>query len=219
MQNCPSCQVGKLHVVEEVRTFTPPTEPNGIYVRLFSSVCEQCGAKVTTRDQRLVNLKALAERKQRYGEWLMGEEVLTLRKRYGITQQQASEIFGKGIIAFSRYENETSYPDLSLVRLMGLALADANLMKQLANKVGVDLPLLEKRLTASFLQTLRTDGNSNRVAESLNSTQVQLSSLMAKSAAFLATMRDIAKYPPTVDRVQSQAEIDAANDERFALAA
>ena len=75
----------------------------------------------------------------------MGEEILALRKRYGLTQQQASTIFGKGKIAFSRYESETSYPDKSTTRLLTLAIEKAEVMKCLADKAGVDLPLWPER--------------------------------------------------------------------------
>jgi putative zinc finger/helix-turn-helix YgiT family protein len=113
---------------------------------MLTSVCDSCDARVTTREQRAENLTNLAARKRRYGEWLMGEEVLALRRKYGLTQQQASEVFGKGKIAFSRYETESSYPDLAMTRLMRLALDDPGVAKRLADLAGVQLPLLEKRL-------------------------------------------------------------------------
>jgi len=75
----------------------------------------------------------------------MGEEYLTLRKRYGLTQQAASKIFGKGIIAFSRYENEDSYPDDSTRLLVELAIDRPEILKVLADKAGVAIPLWKER--------------------------------------------------------------------------
>jgi len=165
-------------------------------------------------------LQALAGRKVHYGEWLMGEEILRLRKRYGITQQQASEIFGKGKIAFSRYETETSFPDLSLARMMSLALTDASFMRQLAVIAGVELPLLEKRLTAGFMQALAKMENATPKVDTVSGTTVAAPLAVSTTNAYFAKLLGLMKHSLTPDGVQSSDEIVcAANDERFALAA
>lgn len=134
---CPMCNLGHLHAAERVRTF----EPHGkrIEVRLQTMACDACGATVTSAAQHAENLQALASRKAHYGNLLMGEEILALRKRYGLTQQQASKVFGKGKIAFSRYESETSYPDESTTLLLTLAIERPEVMRDLAEKACVEL--------------------------------------------------------------------------------
>jgi putative zinc finger/helix-turn-helix YgiT family protein len=220
MHNCPACQTGELIAQSEVRTFNPPALGKPLEVRFASSVCNNCHAKVTTHEQRACNLLALAERKAFYGEWLMGEEVLKLRKRYGITQQQASEIFGKGKIAFSRYETEASYPDLSLAKLMKLALVDVSVMKRLANQAGVELPLLEKRLIEAFSRTLVSSENPGKKVDTVSGTTVQASVAVDRTNAFFAKLLGFMRHPLATDGVQSKDGIVcAANDERFALAA
>lgn len=140
---CPVCRKGQLVAAQRIRVFGP----NGkrVEVLLQTSVCSVCEETTTTASQHKENLRALAARKAHYGKLLMGEEILALRKRYGLTQQQASRIFGKGKIAFSRYESETSYPDESTTLLMTLAIEKADAMKSLAGKAGVDLPLWTER--------------------------------------------------------------------------
>ncbi len=140
---CPVCRKGHLVAAQRIRVF----EPNGkrVEVPLQTSVCDVCEEATTKASQHKENLRALAARKAHYGKLLMGEEILALRKRYGLTQQQASRIFGKGKIAFSRYESETSYPDESTTLLMTLAIEKADAMKWLADKAGVDLPLWTER--------------------------------------------------------------------------
>ncbi len=220
MQNCPVCQTGELVAFDEVRQFNPPSLDTPLEVRLTSSMCSRCQAKVTTGDQRTSNLQALAGRKVHYGEWLMGEEVLKLRKRYGITQQQASEIFGKGKIAFSRYETEASFPDLSLARMMSLALTDASFMRQLAVMAGVELPLLEKRLTAAFTQVLAKMESTGKKVDTVSGTTVAAPLAFSTTSASFAKLLGLMKYSQTPDGTQSNHEIvSAANDERFALAA
>lgn len=140
---CPVCRKGHLVAKEHVRVYQPHGKP--VEVRLQTSVCDACGESTTKASQHKANLRALAERKAHYGDVLMGEEILALRKRYGLTQQQASRVFGKGKIAFSRYESETTYPDESTTLLLTLAIERREVMKSLADKAGVELPLWKER--------------------------------------------------------------------------
>lgn len=158
---CPVCRKGHLEAAERVRVF----EPHGkrVEVKLQTSVCNACGETTTKASQHRENLRVLAERKVHYGDLLMGEEILALRKRYGLTQQQASKVFGKGKIAFSRYESETTYPDESTTLLLKLAMERPDVMKDLAVKAEVELPLWsercedEQRVKLRALPTTRLD--------------------------------------------------------------
>jgi HTH-type transcriptional regulator / antitoxin MqsA len=213
---CPSCGTACLVLREEKRRFAPPT--GEVVVNLVSSACSNCGAKVTTTQQRTANLAALAARKAAYGEYLTGEEVLSLRKKYGITQQQASEAFGRGKIAFSRYENESSFPDLAMTRLMRLALNDPRVMQRLASSAGIALPLLDKRLNEALLPWLKatlrksetTEGSTRVVSAWLSASQL-LADLCANAHS---TGSAATKVSAPQGKISS-----AANDERFALAA
>lgn len=140
---CPVCREGHLRAAERVRVFEP--QGQRVEVMLQTSVCDLCGESTTKASQHKHNLQALAARKAQYGDVLMGEEILALRKRYGLTQQQASKVFGKGKIAFSRYESETSYPDESTTLLLTLAIESPAVIKALADKAGVELPLWDER--------------------------------------------------------------------------
>ena len=158
---CPVCRKGHLEAAERVRVF----EPHGkrVEVKLQTSVCNACGETTTKASQHRENLRVLAERKVHYGDLLMGEEILALRRRYGLTQQQASKVFGKGKIAFSRYESETTYPDESTTLLLKLAMERPDVMKDLAVKAGIELPLWpercedEQRVKLRALPTTRLD--------------------------------------------------------------
>ena len=143
LRTCPSCRKGHLHEQTRERVFHP--HGKALSVTLLTSTCDQCGADATSAAQHDENLRRLAARKSHYGELLMGEEIHALRRRYGLTQQQASRIFGKGKIAFSRYESETTYPDDSTTRLLALAIAKPETLKWLADKSGVEVPLWQER--------------------------------------------------------------------------
>jgi putative zinc finger/helix-turn-helix YgiT family protein len=140
---CPACRQGHLHTITRHKVFHP--RGTEVSVALLASLCDVCGVQTTLASQHEENLRRLAVRKQQYGKVLMGEEIVALRKRYGLTQQAAAQIFGKGKIAFSRYENEVTYPDDSTLLLLQMALEKPDSLKWLADKAGVDLPLWPER--------------------------------------------------------------------------
>lgn len=143
LRTCPSCRTGKLHEGTHERVFHP--RGVSVTVLLLTSICDQCGAQADSASQHDENLRRLTARKAHYGGLLLGEEIHFLRRRYGLTQQQASRIFGKGKIAFSRYESETTYPDDSTTRSLALAIAKPDTLKWLADQSGVEVPLWNAR--------------------------------------------------------------------------
>lgn len=140
---CRTCRQGHLQSATFEEVFHPHGTP--VRVELLTSRCDHCGAHTTLARQHDENLRRLAARKPQYGRLLMGEEILALRKKYGLSQQAAARIFGKGKIAFSRYETETSYPDDSTTLLLTLAIERPEILKDLADKAGEIIPLWEQR--------------------------------------------------------------------------
>lgn len=140
---CPACRKGRLHAITRNEVFQP--NGNEVTVELLASHCDACGIETTRASQHDENLRRLAARKVHYGDLLMGEEIVALRKRYGLTQQAASRIFGKGKIAFSRYENEVTYPDAGTTLMLAMAIEKPDSLKWLADKTGVEIPLWRER--------------------------------------------------------------------------
>lgn len=140
---CPAC--GGSILVESTREkqFNPAGQTVTVVLRV--SQCPACGTELINAEQRRENLQRLFERKSQYGPLLLGEEIVALRKKYGLTQKAAAKIFGKGLIAFSRYENEASYPDLSTTKLLKQAIDRPDVLKALADEEGVEIPLWEAR--------------------------------------------------------------------------
>jgi HTH-type transcriptional regulator/antitoxin MqsA len=142
---CPVCRQGRLLPGTECRQFRPRGKP--VQLELLSSVCDRCGQHTVRADQHSQNLQRLADRKHlpEYAGLLLGEEIVALRHRYGLTQLAAARIFGKGKVAFSRYENEVSFPDASTTLLLRLAIDKPECMKWLADLAGEPLPLWQER--------------------------------------------------------------------------
>lgn len=152
-RTCPRCRKGRLQPATRVREFTP--RGKRVEVVLHTSVCDACGQEMTTAAQHRANLEALAARKAHYDGLMLGEEILAMRTRYGLTQQAAAKVFGKGKIAFSRYENERTYPDDSTTLLLRAALEKPEIMKWLADDAGVALPLWKERCEDDFRGKVR----------------------------------------------------------------
>lgn len=152
---CPVCRQGRLLPGTQRRQFRPRGKP--VMLELLTSVCDRCGQHTASADQHSQNLQRLAGRKHlpEYDGLLLGEQILALRHRYGLKQQDASKIFGKGKIAFSRYENEVTYPDESTTLLLRMAIDKPDCMKWLADQAKVELPLWEVRCEESKLSVRR----------------------------------------------------------------
>lgn len=161
---CPSCHQGHLQPATYERQFQPRGEL--VRVELLTSVCDHCGAEAPSASQHQQNLNRLAARKAQYGGLLLGEEIAALRRKYGLTQQLASRIFGKGKIAFSRYESETTYPDESTTKLLTMAIAKPDALKWLADQAGVDIPLWRERCEDGRMSLRLVDTRGVHVAKS-----------------------------------------------------
>ena len=143
LPRCPVCRKGQLHAGVHTEVFHPHAKD--VTVELLVSRCDNCGEETTRATQHDENLRRLAARKAQYDGLLLGEEIVALRKRYGLTQQAASAIFGKGKIAFSRYENEVTYPDESTTLMLRMAIEKPDVLKWLADQAGVSVPLWQER--------------------------------------------------------------------------
>jgi len=102
-RRCPSCRLAQMEPTSYEEAFAPRGKE--VRVILLTSTCTACGATFTSGAQHDENLKRLEQRRAEYGDVLLGEDIVAFRLRYGITQTAAARIFGKGKIAFSRYEN------------------------------------------------------------------------------------------------------------------
>ncbi|KFC73039.1 type II TA system antitoxin MqsA family protein [Massilia sp. LC238] len=149
---CRVCKQGNLHEATRIRNFYPNKKT--VSVELLELHCDQCKAVTMSSEQHSENLRRLTARKSEYEGQLMGEEIVAFRKKYGLTQKQASKIIGKGVIAFSRYENEEFYPDTSTRLLLELVMTRSDVLKALADKAGVDIPLWKKRVEEEALENI-----------------------------------------------------------------
>lgn len=174
---CRSCRKGSMQPIERMQTYAPPGT-DGVVITQLAARCDQCGKETVLPSQMDENLRRRAARKAHYGLYLLGEEIFAFRRKYGLTQQAASRLFGKGIIAFSRYESEKSYPDESTTKLIRAAMRHPALLKELADESGVEIPLWEARCADEREREQESLATSRRPMTSLPRPTVQFLELM-----------------------------------------
>jgi len=134
---CPQCEKG--HLSAEV--YADDFQHEGRVVRvdgLECYICDQCGADPVYPDQIRRNQARVADAKRRSDGKLTGSDIRSLRDRLGITQQDASAIFGGGANAFSKYERGDVLQSDSMDRLLKLVALYPALLPVLRGLAGLD---------------------------------------------------------------------------------
>lgn len=83
--------------------------------------CPACGEVILNREHGdRYNEFVGAFQRQVNAAYINAENIARVRKKLGLRQRQAAEVFGVGINAFSRYENNKTTPPVALVKLLKL---------------------------------------------------------------------------------------------------
>lgn len=83
--------------------------------------CDTCGADPVFTDQIRRNQLKIADAKRVHDGLLTGAQIRAVRERLGLSQSQASEIFGGGANAFSKYERGDVMQSVAMDRLLKVA--------------------------------------------------------------------------------------------------
>ncbi|MGL5596814.1 MAG: type II toxin-antitoxin system MqsA family antitoxin [Aeromonas sp.] len=138
IQTCPICGAGLLHPHNELMA----VEHLGQHGTIEShyAVCDACGSEQAGATEARLNKRAMIAFKKRVQGLLTGNEVRELRKRWGLSQEDAAKAFGGGPVAFSKYEADDVMQSDAMDKLLRLAadvpaaldklLADAKILRQ-----------------------------------------------------------------------------------------
>jgi HTH-type transcriptional regulator / antitoxin MqsA len=93
--------------------------------------CTVCGeAVMDAEESQRVSLAMLAFNKQVNSSVVDPSFISNVRKKLALDQQEAAEIFGGGVNAFSRYETGKTRPPLALVKLLKLLEIHPELLQE-----------------------------------------------------------------------------------------
>jgi len=137
--SCPVCDEGQLVAYD-----------NGVFNLLYNrknysvngmlySQCDNCGIKTYLPDQLDANKLKVEAFQLELAEYISPSQILMLREKYELTQSQASEIFGGGVNAFSKWERGEVVPSTAAAKLMKLAMDNVDFMQNLVNLTGIKL--------------------------------------------------------------------------------
>jgi HTH-type transcriptional regulator/antitoxin MqsA len=105
------------------------------------SVCRQCGDIVVFPEQIKRNDCLVRDAWRKIDGLLTAQEIVALRKKLGLTQQEAAKIFGGGVNAFSKYERSEVIQSVAMDKLMRVALARPEVFVWLKQQVELnDIP-------------------------------------------------------------------------------
>lgn len=102
------------------------------------SVCQQCGDEVIFTEQIKRNDCVLRDAWRKIDGLLTAQEIVALRNKLGLTQQEAAKVFGGGINAFSKYERSEVIQSIAMDKLMRLALEMPDVFLRLKQQAGLD---------------------------------------------------------------------------------
>ena len=134
---CPDCQIG--HLSEEIYSEEIHHRGQTLLVEgLKCWVCDHCEAEIIRADQVREGDKLIAEAKRCADGLLSGDEIRAIRKSLGLTQKEASELFGGGQNAFSKYERGDVIQSVAMDRLVRLASEDTGAFRRLQQLAGTE---------------------------------------------------------------------------------
>jgi HTH-type transcriptional regulator/antitoxin MqsA len=108
-------------------------------VDVAHSVCCQCGYEVIFAEQIKRNDCVLRDAWRKIDGLLTASEIVELRNKLGLTQQEAAKIFGGGINAFSKYERSEVIQSVAMDKLMRLALNIPDVLIWLKQQSGLSI--------------------------------------------------------------------------------
>ncbi|MGC0990115.1 type II toxin-antitoxin system MqsA family antitoxin [Pantoea agglomerans] len=142
---CPACLEGTLTVCHEQQPVSYKGETKLLPLRF--SVCDCCASELALPLDLRENKRISNEFKKQVDKLLTGCQLRTIRTEiWGITQQQASKIFGGGSKAFSKYESEDVIQSEAMDKLMRVASALPEAFDLLKQMAGEQL-IVEKSIT------------------------------------------------------------------------
>ena len=138
MTNCKLCKSEQVNQFSEIETII--YKGNELSVEMEYSACEDCRREFVSKQQILKNDARIRDAKKAVDGLLTSTEILEARENLGLTQEQASLVFGGGRNAFSKYERAEVSQSSSMDKLIRMCLKHPNVFRELLTEAGIETP-------------------------------------------------------------------------------
>ncbi|MCX9553671.1 type II toxin-antitoxin system MqsA family antitoxin, partial [Vibrio cholerae] len=99
------CKVCKSNAVEALTDYEDISYKGSVLrIKVEYSLCNACGREFLSKEQIMKNDRVLRDAKKVHDGLFSSKEIADARIKLGLTQEQASIVFGGGRNAFSKYE-------------------------------------------------------------------------------------------------------------------
>lgn len=136
---CPIC--GEGHVTDHLGQMETEYKGQKGLVASRYQLCDACGSDFAGAAEMRANKRTMQAFRKQVDGLLSGAEILALRIRYGLNQQQAARLFGGGPVAFSKYENDDVAHSEAMDKLLRLVLSSEMAFWELVEQEGMTTEL------------------------------------------------------------------------------
>jgi HTH-type transcriptional regulator/antitoxin MqsA len=143
-KRCPICAEGS--VERRVEQVENEYKGHRALLPLYFVVCDHCKSDFATSVEGRLSRRALLAWRKQIDGLLVGREIAALRKHFGLTQTQASRLFGGGPAAFSKYENDDLIQSEAMDSLLRLVLSDTEAFAALVLEKGMGAELVGRAI-------------------------------------------------------------------------
>lgn len=134
---CPICDEGNLIATTKATTLRYGDALLQI-PSVAVSVCSACGEEIVFPDQARANDLRYSDAKREHDGLWTSHRINEWRMRWGLSQQQAAQLLGGGVNAFSKYERGEVMQSRSMDLLMRMYDQVPDVRHRLASLSGVD---------------------------------------------------------------------------------
>lgn len=132
---CPIC--GEGHVTDHVDQIESEYKGKTALLPMHYQVCDTCHSDFAGAAEGKKNKRAIMAFRKSVDGLLTGAEIVALRKKYKLTQDQAAKLFGGGPVAFSKYENDDVSQSESMDSLLRLVRRSEAAFWELVDEKGL----------------------------------------------------------------------------------
>lgn len=136
------CEIcGEACATKQIRSSVVEYNGETRNLQRWVTVCTACDSEFADESDLRSNKRAMNALKKAIDGMPLGSEIRSLRETHHLTQKLASEIFGGGPVAFSKYENDDVIPNEAMCLVLQMAIAYPDTVQRAATIKGIVLEI------------------------------------------------------------------------------